>query len=80
MIILNIILITIIFFLLWKLYNVTGRLKNSREFNYELTKELVKIHNLLANNPHKYKKNTTSGIGFCDICYSDNEDDGNHIK
>jgi hypothetical protein len=22
--------------------------------------------------PHKYIKNTTSGIGFCEICYDDN--------
>jgi hypothetical protein len=28
---------------------------------------------------HKYIADTTSGIGFCTVCYSDDEHDGNHI-
>jgi len=30
--------------------------------------------------PHKYKQETTCGIGFCEICYSDDANDGNHLE
>ena len=28
---------------------------------------------------HKYEPNLNSGIGFCNVCLSDDENDGNHI-
>ena len=33
----------------------------------------------ITTPPHKYIADIVSGIGFCTVCYSDNEQDGNHI-
>ena len=30
--------------------------------------------------PHQYIPETTAGIGFCSVCYSDNRNDGNHLE
>lgn len=35
--------------------------------------------NLLTLIPHKYEPETTAGIGFCNICHSDDMNDSNHI-
>lgn len=54
-------------------------LQNPPEPNENL-KALMQGKPLPITTPsHVYKENTTSGIGFCEICYSDNANDGNHI-
>ena len=54
-------------------------LKNPPEPNEKL-KALLHGERIPNNaKPHKFISETTSGIGFCSICYSDDINDGCHI-
>jgi cell division protein FtsB len=82
MLILNIVIAILLILYLYSLYIIKGLNNRCDKLSIlieQQIKELVKMHDELASIPHHYRKNLTSGIGFCDICFSDDMNDGNHI-
>jgi len=73
-------LIAIILYYSIKLRKANNCIKKKQFIIDNQSKELSRFHLSWSVNPHVYKKNKTSGIGFCDVCFSDDENDGNHIK
>ena len=55
-------------------------LNNPPESTPALLALLQSKNSPLTCPPHQYIPETTAGIGFCSVCYSDNRNDGNHLE
>lgn len=61
--------------------SVYSRLANE----YQQRRGVDNLHRLLHDEPplplpkHEYVKEVGCGIGFCEVCHSDDINDGNHI-